>query len=434
MATRTWLGAAVAIPEVYTISITLTWATGDTLTVTINGKDLTLTVGAAATIDDIGAAMVAMINGDSAVGTETRSALGSAVGEFAKLTASYDSTNDDLLITGQSSGRPIALTSAPLTVSSTTAGDGLAAVDGSAASTSGTGPNDLDNADNWSDDTAPVNADDVVFDHQAAASCLHNISKTSLTIANLTVTSGFKYSIGLDAINKHSTSLPYDEHLTTYLSLAAATVMDIDGSGAGIIKIHCGNTDTTATVKGSGTRTNASVPPILLNINNSGADLNVLGGDVGLCFEATTTGEVATFTCAGSNSSKLTIGPSVTIATGTVASGAVDCQSSITTVYVDGGTFTLKQAATITSLYVNGGTFIDISTGTLTSVFATGGMYDRSNDNRAKTITNFTVYARCTIKDPTGSLTVTYGFDIYPALQDVKLDFPKRKTYTLSAI
>ena len=417
----------MAIPEVQTIVISGTWATDDTCYLEINGKQLVLTIGAAVTIDDVGAALVAMVNGNTAVGTETRSAIGSEVGEFGLVTASYDTSSDTLSLTGQSNGRPIGT----VTRGETTAGNGaLGAV---SVATSGTGPNDWDNVDNWSADTAPVNSDTVVFDHQATSAVMFNISKTSLTVAVLTITSGFRYSIGLPEVNGDSANLPYDEHLTTFLSLAAGSVMNIDGSGSGGIKIDLAATDTVTTVTGSNGSMDSGAPAVQLNINNSSADLHVLGGVVGLCTIVGTTGRVDVFTCGGSDNSRLTVGSSVTVDNCTISSGKVTLGSAIVTANVDGGELTQVGSGTITTLNINNkGVFWDISSGTISAVYMTGGRYDRSKDNRSKTISNFTAYSRASIKDPVGAAITV--LDIYPALKDMTLDLPTRRTYTITTI
>lgn len=420
----------MAIPEVWTISITGTWVEDDTCYLELNGKQLVLTVGTAVTIADIGAALVAMINGNAAVGTESRSALGSSVGEFARVTASYVAADANLVITGQSDGRPIGT----LSVDSTGSAAGTIAIDGGTFSTAGTGPNDWDNADNWSADTAPVNTDSVVCDHQASSAIKYNLDQTSLTLASLIITNGFRHSIGLSEINRDSANVPYDENLTTFLSLAAATVMNIDGSGGGSIKIDCAATDSTTTVTGSGSSVDANMPAIQLNLNNAGADLNVLGGDVGVCLTSGTAGNLATLTCGGSQQSRLTIGDTVTLAAGTVSAGKVIINGSITTLTVEGGECEQRGAGTIGTLNLNRGTFTDISIGTITALYQNGGVYDRSKDNRGKTISAYVVYARSTIKDPFGTITASAGFDFYPRLQDLTIDFPTRKKYTLAAV
>ena len=45
MATILWRGDSTPIPQVDTVTIALTWATADDLTLTINGKTLVLTIG-----------------------------------------------------------------------------------------------------------------------------------------------------------------------------------------------------------------------------------------------------------------------------------------------------------------------------------------------------------------------------------------------------
>ena len=431
MATKYWYGGAIKVAEVYTISITGAWATADTCYVQINNKRLTLTVGAAATIDNVGAALEAMINSDDAVGTETRSALGTDVGEFADLTAAYDAANDNLTITGTDDGRPIGT----LTVGETTTGNGALAVDnGGDPTTAGAGPNHWAATANWSGGTVPVANDDVVFDHQATSSCLYNLSNAALVLDSVKVTKGFRYSIGLPEANTDNSSMPYKEHLTTFLTLSAATEIDIDGSGGGSIKISAGIADTTAVVRGSGSQAENGVPAVLLNINNAGADLQVIDGDVGVCFVSGTAGQLDTFVCGGNGSPRLTLGDTITLSgcDGRVKSGKVVCQTNIDNIYVDGGEWE-QLAGTATAVHVSNGVFWDMSTGTFTTVNMTGGRYDHSH-GLAKTVTNFNIYARCQVKDASGTLTATNGFDIYPPLQDVTLEFPTRKTYTLSAI
>ena len=89
MAEPRWLGAAVDIAEVYTILFANTWASADTYTLTINSKDIGLTLGAGNTATtDVATAVKEMINGDAAtISTHTRSQTGNNVGEFARLTA-----------------------------------------------------------------------------------------------------------------------------------------------------------------------------------------------------------------------------------------------------------------------------------------------------------------------------------------------------------
>ena len=127
MASKFWLGGAIPIPEKKAYVFALTWATGDTASITINGKTLTLTAGATATVAQVTLDMIDLLNGAAANGTETRSALGTSVGEFSGLTATAGTTGQ-VILTGPSNGRPIGT----VTLTSTTAGDGTWAAVGGA--------------------------------------------------------------------------------------------------------------------------------------------------------------------------------------------------------------------------------------------------------------------------------------------------------------
>ena len=65
MATKRHTGDAVPVENVQTSTLTGTWAAADTATITINGKDLKLTVGTPVTVTDVAAALVSMITGSA---------------------------------------------------------------------------------------------------------------------------------------------------------------------------------------------------------------------------------------------------------------------------------------------------------------------------------------------------------------------------------
>lgn len=430
MAVRYWLGAAIAVPEVYTISIAGTWAASETVYLELNGKRLTLTVGSTATIDQIGADLADMINGESANGDETRSALGTAVGEWALVTAAYDSSADNLTLTGQSDGRPIGT----LTVGETSS-SGTFTVDNSGdPTTAGTGPHHFDDVDNWSGDTVPVDSDTIVFDHQASAALKYALTPASLTPASLKVTNGFRYSIGLPAVNSTNASLLFDEFLATYLTIDGATAATIDGSGASHIKIDFGNTASAITVENTGTSPQTQVPAVLVKANHSSSTLTVVAGSVGLNFEQGVSGQVSTIYMGGASAvPRLQVGDSVTIATVYQSSGEVRNRSTPTTIQVAGGTY-YHFGSGITTINLDHATLVLMSTGGCTTINSDGGIIDATQSPSARTFTNTNIYAGTQIKDPRGSLTFTNGLDLYCKPTQVTLDLPPRKTYTISAI
>jgi hypothetical protein len=426
MSTKYYLGAAVAVPEVKHFVVEDTWAADDTLYFEINGKRLTLTVDTA-TIDTIVEEAAAMINGDAAVGSETRSQTGDKVGEFRLLTATYDTTDDHVILTGPSDGRPIGT----VTVGNTTADDGSISADNGTDIT-GTGPNFFDNADNWSGGVAPVNTDDLVFDHQAAADCKYKLSQGSLQLASVTVTEGFKQSLGLPAINTASSGYPFDEPNEQYLTLSSATLVNIDASGAGHVKIDTGSAASTITVTGSGSSSERNVPPVLVQANHSSSVVNVVSGSVGLCFESALSGQVSAVYVGGGSSPRLIIGSGVTVATANTASGVCEVNGAVTTVNCTGGTH-IQHAGAVTTATVSG-KFDQRGTGTVTTMSLSGGTLDCSRDIRARTVTNCSVYRGSTIADPAGTLTFTNGIDLYCKPSQATLDLIANKTYTISAI
>src|SRR4051812_9645855 len=109
MATPRWIGAALDVAQVDSITVALTWAANDTLTVTINGRDLVLTVGATTTTASIAQALLEMINGDTITGNATRSETGDNVPEFAGLTATLFSASV-VYVTADTEGVPFTMT------------------------------------------------------------------------------------------------------------------------------------------------------------------------------------------------------------------------------------------------------------------------------------------------------------------------------------
>ena len=150
MATRRWLGLAAPTTQIETITVANTWATNDTGTVTVNGQDLILTIGAVATTTGIATALAAAINAanrtDSLVGTESRNRGGQEIPEFTDFTA--EASGSTVVLTGNYPGKPFTVS-----VSESTAGTGTLATTTTVAAT---GPNHFDNADNWSGATLPA--------------------------------------------------------------------------------------------------------------------------------------------------------------------------------------------------------------------------------------------------------------------------------------
>jgi len=422
MATITWLGAAVPIPEKQTVTLALTWATGDTLELIVNSKSLLLTAGSTATVTQVAADAVDMINGAAANDDETRSALGTSVGEWVGLTAT--SAAGVVTVTGAADGRPIGT----ITATATTAGDGNAT---QAVSIAADGPGNVNNADNWNGGV-PDDDDDIVFDHSASGSCLYTLEQlAAVAPASITITKGFRHQIGLPETNQDNNSLPYDEPNETYFQVVSCADVKIESISAQMIKIDTQSAESHAIITGSGSTVEAGTPPVLIKANHASSTVAVRAGSVGLNYEPKTTGQIATGYVSGTG--VLEIGDSTTIATLTQRDGSVVAHNTITTVTVGGGTFE-HRSGTITTLTLSGGTVFPVTNGTYTTVNHNGGVLDCTRDTRTQTITNYSMLAGTTLRDPLNTLTFTNGMDIYARIKDVTLEQAPRTTYSISAI
>jgi hypothetical protein len=112
-----WTGDAVAIVQQDTITVGVTWIQGETITLTINGKDLVVTVGSSVTTANVATLLKEAINGDTL--TDTTAACspkgtgytisapvggGPLIPEFAEVTAEVSAAV--VTVTGDTAGKP----------------------------------------------------------------------------------------------------------------------------------------------------------------------------------------------------------------------------------------------------------------------------------------------------------------------------------------
>ena len=389
MSTERWIGNAVAIKEVRTITIASTWAAADTATVTINGKDMVLTCGTNIATTDVANALKEAYNGENfGAGnsdyTVSPQGGGAAIGEHAELTASV--SGSVVTLTGDKAGKPFTVT-----VTETTAGTGTAT---GATVTAATGPNHWDNADNWDDGSVPIDADDIIFD-SGDVDCLYGLSP-AIQPTSFTRTKNYTGKIGLADINADNNSLKYHEYRTTSLTFddnTATCTYTLEGSG-GRTRINAGAGQSIFIVKGKTTRELADVPEILLLGTHASNEIDLQKGDVGVAYYGGEVSTVATvkmgWITSQSSDSDLIFGSGSTLTTITKNGGDLWLEDNVTTVTQtgDGETY-INGTATCTTLTVRGGTCFYNSTGTLTTVTVSGtGTLDFSSDDRAKTVTN----------------------------------------------
>jgi len=286
MATRTWIANAVNVKQVTTVAVSGTWATNDTATITINGKDLTVTIGANTSTAQVATSIQEAFMGETLTDTSASSSPsiadsgGQSMPEFAEITATVDSST--VTFTSNTAGVPFTIS-----VSETTAGSG--ALGSPTEATAATGKNHFDNADNWSGGSVPVDADDIVFDGNVSTeSCLYGLSQSSVTPASITVMQSFTGDIGLPERRQSGTST-YDEYRETYLTLgnsgdATNTAIQIgEGSGSGPrrLKLNTGSGQITMDVFNSGSTKDAGLTAIQWKGTHASNSINIRKGSFG---------------------------------------------------------------------------------------------------------------------------------------------------------
>jgi hypothetical protein len=438
MARNEWLGNALAIAQVSTITIANTWATNDTVTVTINGKAVVVTVGAAATTAGVAAALKAALAGDALVGTETRNTTGDLIPEFKEFVATV--SGSVVTLTGITPGMPFTVAA-----SESTTGSGMATA---ATATAATGPNHVDNILNWSLGAIPVDTDDVVI--ATPVSLLYGLtSLAAVTPGSLTIPASFWASgarIGLPKIHGTGSSA-YNEYRALSLQFdgTAAGQIGTDGgsggaSGQTFINLDFGTGNVDLTVHRTGTPADPTRPAVCLTMlptSVADAKLEVLSGSVGVGFYGETCKCLPRIGYRTNvvGDSVVVFGTGVTIgATFEMSGGTVTLNTATTAINKTGGELTINGAGAHPIVDNFTGALYYNSTGALGGTrVKNGGLLDFSRDMSAKTVsTTIQMVKGSELNDPHGVVASLAFNPTNCRLADVTVRSPVNKTFTLS--
>jgi len=276
MATRTWLGNAAAIKQVDTITIANTWAASDTCTLTINSKDLVITIGSLVTTAQVATTIQQAIENETSTDTTATRSPGNGKLDFPELAEFVATVSGSVVtLTANTAGNPITLS-----VVAVTAGSGTAV---EATATAATGPNHFNNTDNWSGATVPVNGDVIIFDQSGKSDCLYSIA-TGFAAATVYVNKGYTGNIGLAAINRADARNPYAEYRTRLLEFTAAITLNV-GHGTGEMgsRVFVKSANVTLDVLDSG-RSEIRDEPVVQVMGTGYVDGSIRGGFVGIGF------------------------------------------------------------------------------------------------------------------------------------------------------
>jgi hypothetical protein len=373
---------------------------GNTFTVIINGKSITVQA-TAATVANVTALLAAAI-------------AATTIAEFAEVTAADITTA--VTLTANTPGAPFTQTSSA---------SGGTATNITATTAANSGPNVWDLAANWSTAVVPVNSDDVYI--SGPSSILYGLAQSAVTLTSLNILGDFTGTIGLPLINE---SGGYYEYRANRLAIGTST-LNIGkgaGSGSGRIRLSLGAVTTAINVYTTGAAIDAYGAIDIKGHGSNTYTCNLFKGSIAFATEPSDVALLVINQGYQDNQAgdvALYLGVGVTLTTMVQSGGAVKALGAATTYTMIGGTANVIGTGTITTLTIDSGTFVDQSSGTFTTLkVGKDGVYDRSQDQRAKTITNSTVEAGATFLDPNKTITFTNAMALNRCkLSEVMIDW-----------
>ena len=389
MANRYWLGQAVPVAQVDTLTVGGT-AASQTYTVTVNSKEETYTATGTQTNDEIAAAIQEVLDA-------------STIEEFGEYTYTVDA--NVITATGPDDGMPVSISV------SVSAGTGTFV---KATVTAATGPNHWDNVDNWSGATLPVNSDNVYF-RDSSVDVLYGIDQNAVTLALLDFDSTYTGKVGLpDFHGAVAGGSTYSEYRETFLKIGATAVNIGRGTGAGSgrIRLNVGTVQTT--VRMYGTAKPDQSGGVAFDFLGTHAS-NQLIASRGVFGVATKPGTTATIAAAkiGSQGAAVSdvqgvFGDGCTLTDLRMTGGTLEVRNGLATGLMTDGELTISGSAGVTtSLAAHGGRVNYDTSGTLVSYYGgTGSMIDFSRIAVSRTVTAAELVPNAGWNDPGKVVTV----------------------------
>jgi hypothetical protein len=413
MADRRYLGHAAGVKHVLTITVANTWATNDTVTLTIDNIDVVITIGTLVTTAQVATTIKQVFNGETLTDTAASYTPNSGVqtiGQFTELVATVSSSV--VTLTASVAGKPVTMS-----VTESTAGTGTATL---ATGTTATGKYHFSQADNWSGNTVPTDGDRIIFD-LGSIGPQHGLAP-AIQPLTLELWQSFTGLIGLPEQNIDNPSYPFAEYRTKSLTFddngGATGTYRLglgEGQGSSRVRLDCGAGKALWHVYGSGAREVTGVPAILLAGTNAANELKNYNGDVGVAFYGSESGTLAKLQNGNgpTSSAKTYCGTNVTLSSCTVEmlAGQLTTNTAVSAVNMTGGDY-IHQFGTITTLKIWGGRTRYRTGGTLTTLHVgKSGIFDKSENADELTITNAVqLFKGARIYDPNGSINFNAGF------------------------
>lgn len=366
---------------------------GNTFSVVINSKTYTFTA-TAATVANVTAGLYALLSAS----TEP---------EFTEVTWADGTT----AVTGTAvtGGKPFTQTS------SATGGTATLVT---VVTTANQSPEDVNDATNYSTAALPGAGDDMYVDDTDDFPGKWNLgSLSAVTLTSLNWLNSFEADWGLPAYDTDGTV--YLDYRPVYFVIGAATVNVGDGlgNGSGRLKLNGGSVQSTINVFRTGSSSETDKEAFLWKGSHASNAMNVFSGSVGVAVFGGETATLLTLRVAGGS---VRLGSGVTLTTVEQSGGTLDTSSAITTKTHRGGTHVHRVGA-IGTLTITDGSVDVRANGTVTTLTIGPGTVDFSNDPRAITITNCTIYPGGTLIDKKGRITFTNPISVPGGLDSVTI-------------
>ena len=361
MATITFRGdAAPPTKQVSTITVGGTWLTGETASITMNGRSVTVTLGATVTVAHVCDALRAAFNGDAIVGDETRNTTGNLIPEFNEITAT--DTNTTVVLTHDTNGVPFTATVSETSTSGTVS---------IATTTAAVGPSILA-AGNLSGGALPSASDILVFEDNSV-DLLYGLDAATNLLAELHIKASSTGLIGLSRFNANS----YAEYRTREFTVESTlvTIGAGEGDGSGRLLLNLGNDQTAVVVYKTDTSEDEGYHALRIRGTHASNVLRVLGSStVDIACEAGHTATFATLIVGGSSkvrtSAGTTLGTVIVEGSAELTIDSVAALADITAITIrDTAKVILTGDNAITAFEIQGqGTFDDRGSGTITTL------------------------------------------------------------------
>jgi len=409
VATQYWIGAAKAVAQIGKVTFSA-YTSGQTYTITVNGKSISYTAVASTEADVCGGLVSAWNAATDA--------------EFVEAIATYST---GVVLTARTAGIPFTVTASATTGSATVT-----------TPTAATGPNHADNAKNWASGSVPSSSDDVVL-RNSDVSIKYGLDWSAINIASLTIEASFTGDVGLPAKNASG----YPEYRSRYWKLTDGTgsmtliVGRGDGQGSSRINIDANAETIVGTIYATNRPQVAGDRALDLKNTDSSSTLIVYAGSVGLTCDSS--GAAASLSVL--RSSQASQQPDVLIAAGvTVTSvknigGHVTNYGTMTTVDTQESGITDNYNAAPTVKVASRGLVNWLSSagiGTKLYVYQNGSI-DFGRHSGTKTVAAVDLYAGGSIIDSLGIVTYTTGIVLVGGkVGDSTIDVGRSRTLSIS--